>query len=52
LATVTGVRLTRRVMSFDPRRSLDDLGLRPRPVREALANALVWFRAAGWLSLP
>jgi dihydroflavonol-4-reductase len=44
LATVTGVRLTRRVMTFDPRRSLDELGLRPRPVREALADALAWFR--------
>jgi dihydroflavonol-4-reductase len=43
LATVTGVRLTRRVMSFDPRRSLDELRLRPRPVREALADALAWF---------
>ena len=49
IATVTGVRLTRRVMSFDARRSLDELGLRPRPVREALADALDWFRAAGWL---
>jgi dihydroflavonol-4-reductase len=46
LATVTGVRLTRRVMTFDPRRSLDELGLTPRPVRQALADALAWFSAA------
>jgi dihydroflavonol-4-reductase len=52
LATVTGVRLTRRVMTFDSRHSLDELGLRPRPVRQALADALAWFRAAGWLSAP
>jgi dihydroflavonol-4-reductase len=49
LATVTGVRLTRRVMSFDARQSLDDLGLHPRPVRESLAEALAWFRQIGWL---
>jgi dihydroflavonol-4-reductase len=49
IATVTGVRLTRRVMSFDARRSLDELGLRPRPVNEALADALAWYRTVGWL---
>jgi dihydroflavonol-4-reductase len=52
LATVTGVRLTRRVMTFDPRHSLDELGLRPRPVRLALADALAWFRATEWLPTP
>jgi len=50
LATVTGVRLTRRVMSFDARRSLEELGLRPGPVREALRDALAWFQSAGWLA--
>jgi dihydroflavonol-4-reductase len=50
LATVTGVRLTRRVMNFDARQSLAELGLRPRPVREALADALAWYREAGWLN--
>jgi dihydroflavonol-4-reductase len=49
LATVTGVRLTRRGMSFDARNSLGELGLRPRPVRAALADALAWFREMGWL---
>jgi dihydroflavonol-4-reductase len=48
-ATVTGVKLTRRVMHFDPRRSLDELGLRPRPVAESLADAVAWFRAVRWL---
>ena len=48
-ATVTGVRLTRRVMHFDARPSLDELGLRPRPVKQALADALAWFREVGWL---
>src|SRR5262249_31222495 len=35
-ATVTGVKLTRRVMHFDARQSLDELGLRPRPAAESL----------------
>jgi dihydroflavonol-4-reductase len=48
-ATVTGVKLTRRTMHFDPRRSLDELGLRPRPVDDSLADAVAWFRQVGWL---
>jgi dihydroflavonol-4-reductase len=48
-ATVTGVALTRRHMHFDPRRSLEELGLRPRPVAETLAETVAWFRAVGWL---
>jgi dihydroflavonol-4-reductase len=51
-ATVTGVKLTRRRMHFDARRSLDELGLQPRPVTEALADAVAWFRKVGWLSGP
>ena len=47
-ATVTGVKLTRRRMHFDPRRSLEELGLRPRPVRESLADAVAWFYQEGW----
>ncbi len=43
-ATVTGVRLTRRTMHFDPRRSLRDLQLAPRPVRQSLADAVEWLR--------
>jgi dihydroflavonol-4-reductase len=48
-ATVTGVKLTRRRMHFDPSRSLAELGLRPRPVAESLAETVAWFRAVGWL---
>jgi dihydroflavonol-4-reductase len=46
-ATVTGVRLTRRTMHFDPSRSLAELGLQPRPVREALADAVAWLQQEG-----
>lgn len=48
-ATVTGVKLTRRRMHFDASRSLAELGIRPRPVGESIAEAVAWFRTAGWL---
>jgi dihydroflavonol-4-reductase len=48
-ATVTGVKLTRRTMHFDARRSLAELGLRPRPVGRSLADAVAWFREVGWV---
>jgi dihydroflavonol-4-reductase len=48
-ATVTGVKLTRRTMHFDARRSLAELGVQPRPVAESLADAVAWFREVGWL---
>ena len=46
-ATVTGVRLTRRTMHFDASRSLEALGLHPRPARESLADAVAWLRETG-----
>jgi dihydroflavonol-4-reductase len=49
VATVTGVKLTRRVMHFDAGPSLAELGLRPRPVSESLREAVQWFREAGWV---
>jgi dihydroflavonol-4-reductase len=48
-ATVTGVKLTQRRMHFDPRLSLEELALRPRPVAESLAEEVAWFREVGWL---
>jgi dihydroflavonol-4-reductase len=48
-ATVTGVKLTRRTMQFDARRSLDELNLQPRPVTESLADAVAWYRRLGWI---
>ncbi|MBX6313629.1 MAG: NAD-dependent epimerase/dehydratase family protein [Isosphaeraceae bacterium] len=46
-ATVTGVRLTRRTLHFDPSRSLAELGLTPRPLRESLRDAVAWLRQTG-----
>jgi dihydroflavonol-4-reductase len=48
-ATVTGVKLTRRKMHFDASRSLAELGITPRPVRESIAGTVDWFREVGWL---
>jgi dihydroflavonol-4-reductase len=48
-ATVTGVKLTRRRMHFDPSRSLSELGLKPRPVADSLADAVNWFREISWI---
>jgi len=47
-ATLTGVKLTRRVMRFDASRSLAELGLRPRGVDQSIADAVEWFRMTGW----
>lgn len=49
LATVTGVRLTRRSMHFDPAASLAELGLQPRDITESARDAVAWYRGQGWL---
>ena len=48
-ATLTGVRLAKRTMHFDSSRSLAELGLQPRSIRESLADALAWLRVSGRL---
>jgi dihydroflavonol-4-reductase len=48
-ATITGVKLTRRHMHFDPSRSLAELELHPRPVAETLAETVAWFGKMGWI---
>ena len=49
LATITGVRLTRRNMFFDPSASLNELELHPRPIRESVRDTVAWYRSLGWL---
>jgi len=49
-ASVTGVRLTRRTMRFDARRTRAELGWSVRPVVESLAAAVQEFRVRGWLA--
>jgi dihydroflavonol-4-reductase len=51
-APLAGVQLVRHPMRFDNRRALAELGLKPRPVCEALADAIAWFHEQGLLELP
>ncbi len=44
-ASVTGLRLARRLMHFDATRSLRELGLVPRPIRESLSEAVAWLQS-------
>ena len=45
LATVTGVKLTRRSMFFDPSMTLNELQLRPRPISQSAEDTVAWLRA-------
>jgi dihydroflavonol-4-reductase len=49
LATLEGVRHARDRMFFSTAKAEQELGVRARPYREALADALAWFRGAGYL---
>lgn len=46
-ASVTGLRLARRLMHFDASRSLRELGLEPRPIRESVEDAVAWLQLQG-----
>ncbi len=46
-ATVTGVRLARRIMHFDTGPSLAEIGLVTRPISDSLADSVAWLRATG-----
>ena len=47
--TVDGVKLARHRMYFSSQRAEAELGYRARPAREALADAIQWFRDNGYL---
>jgi len=49
-ATVTGVQLARRIMHFDPTRTLDEIGLVPRPIRRSLFDSVQWLTTNGQIS--
>ncbi len=50
LATITGVKLTKRSMHFDPQPTLTELGLSPRPAEESARDLIDWFRNVGWIN--
>jgi dihydroflavonol-4-reductase len=47
--TVEGLRMSRKRMFFSSARAERELGYRARPARDALADAVDWFRSAGYL---
>lgn len=44
-----GVKMARHKMFFDPAKAVRELGLPQTPIREALARAVEWFRANGYV---
>lgn len=50
IATVTGVKLTRRNMHFETTASHKHLGLKLRTVEESAEDEIAWFRQKGWLN--
>jgi len=49
--TLDGLRLAEHYMFFTAAKAERDLGFRARPYRQALADAIDWFRAAGYLDV-
>ena len=47
--TLDGVRMSRKKMYFSSERASRELGYVPRPAREAIADAVSWFEANGYL---
>jgi dihydroflavonol-4-reductase len=48
--TRDGVRMSRKKMYFSSRKACRELGYSPRPAREAIADAISWFKANGYLT--
>lgn len=48
--TVDSVRMARKRMYFSAAKAERELGYRARPAREALADALAWFRSHGYVA--
>jgi dihydroflavonol-4-reductase len=48
-APLGGVRMAKYKMFFDPSKAVRELGLPQTPPRQALADAVNWFRANGYV---
>jgi dihydroflavonol-4-reductase len=48
-ATVDAVRMARKKMYFTSARATAELGYAPRPARQAIADAVAWFKANGYV---
>jgi dihydroflavonol-4-reductase len=49
LITLDAVRMSRKRMYFSSGKASRELGYRPRPARDAIVDAITWFRANGYL---
>jgi dihydroflavonol-4-reductase len=49
LITLDSVRMTRKRMYFSSAKACRELGYTPRPARQAIADAIAWFRVNGYL---
>jgi dihydroflavonol-4-reductase len=49
LTTLDGVRMSRKKMYFLSTKAVRELGHRPRPAHQAIADAVAWFVANGYL---
>jgi len=47
--TVDGVRMSKKMMFFTCEKARQALGFNPRPVEEALADAVAWFQKNGYI---
>jgi dihydroflavonol-4-reductase len=47
--TLDGVRMSRKKMYFSSAKAERELGYKPRPAREAIADAVTWFAENGYL---
>ena len=47
--TLDGVRISRKKMYFSSAKAIRELGYKPRPARTAIADAVAWFAAEGYL---
>jgi dihydroflavonol-4-reductase len=48
--TLDGVRMSRKKMYFSAAKAIRDLGYAPRPAVAAIADAIAWFEANGYLT--
>jgi dihydroflavonol-4-reductase len=49
-APLGGVRMAKNKMFFDPSKAIDELGIPQTPPRQALQDAVVWFKANGYVN--
>jgi dihydroflavonol-4-reductase len=47
--TLDGARMSKKTMFFSSARAARELGYAPRPARQAIADAVAWFKANGYL---